>query len=304
MGETKIIAIKTIGEFHWGYSIRAVSESAAAHPYPVPPPSTLIGGLSYGLAKLSRLGESMEIKKEGATVLASRTLSIYDAVTWVAFGFDHLNQGETIILAQGYSDLTRLFRLVYQRGDRHRWEQKDMWFGVAAHGKVYYPSGAFKIVYLIDEEQIKKSGMIRDSIDDALVKACLSINRLGSKESLVSIRSAEITKDIRAVKPPASTSLYFPLALVESYEEEVGEVIELPVFDKDRLKRGLILRGPGLWIGDHESYVLPTLEIGYKGPGSIMIYKLSNQGALIKAVFGSGSEVLVVPRDIARVAIS
>jgi len=293
--KTKLIAAEIVGEFHWGYSIRAVSESAAAHPYPVPPPSTLIGALSYSFSRLRNLGECISIVKDNKIFLASRALMFSNIITWATFGFKRNEKSNKIVLAQEYSDPIRLFRLIYQRGVRHEKKYKNMWFGVAAHGKVYYPSGQFKIIYLLREDMLLKNIGESEDIRKIIRKACFSINRLGSRESIVSVEQVKITNNIDVIDPPENTSFYFPLRLVKFYATERGELVKLPVFDRKSLERGFIFRGDKLWIGDHESFIVPTIEWGFKGPGKIRVERLSEKGRLIKMFFDDrSSETIVV----------
>jgi len=289
MAPEELQALKVTGEFHWGYSIRAVSESAAAHPYMVPPPSTLIGALSYGLTRVRGLSECTNIEGK----LASRTLEAYSIVSWATFGLQD-ERKEMAIVAHGYSDPVRLFRLPYQRGARHEWAQRDMWFGVAAHGKTYYPTGGFKILYLIRKREAEE--ILGGDYQEILLRSCASICRLGSREGLVSIESVELSEDLQRINPPARTSLYFPARLVVEIEEERGEDILLPILTQ--MRDALIFRGVSLWMGDHERYILPVIARNVRAPGELEIHQLAEEGALLKVAFPKGEEIVVIPKEI------
>ena len=188
-------ALLVKGVFHWGFSVRIVTESAGAQQYLLPPPSTLTGALSYGLSISKALSEC--ITKKGKKVkLFSRVVKLADAIKWATFAFSDEASIDGHAAAIGYSDFIRSFRLIYQRGARHSWEQQDMWYGVSAHGKVYACGTGFKTVYIVDEQKLKELGFR----DEDLLIAAFSIVRIGAREGLVSILDVNLSNRIEIVR--------------------------------------------------------------------------------------------------------
>ncbi|MHC1637483.1 MAG: type I-A CRISPR-associated protein Cas5a [Candidatus Nezhaarchaeales archaeon] len=275
------LALLIEGVFHWGFSIRMVSESAAANPYPIPPPSTLIGALAYGYATTKREPECHE---KGSFSTAAK---VFDYVLWASFALKWSN-GQCLTSC---TDMIRMFSLIYQRGERHEWKYHDMWFGVRGHGKTYYPNGAFAAIYLLKDEAVK----MLFNHEESLLKAAYSITRIGSKESLTSIVSAEISRDFRQVSPPLRTSFYFPARLVKAYDERYVISATLPILSREMysLKRTPILPGA------HEDYLIPVGNKEFWSPGEATIYELSEGAKAIEIKFNEHDVRLVVPSDVA-----
>jgi CRISPR-associated protein Cas5a/b/c len=286
------------GAFHWGFSVRIVTESAGAQYYPYPPPSTLIGALAYGLSALKGLPECrLSASSGGRAALLSNAASTYGIVRWAAFAFSDELSVVQRSAAVGYSDFIRAFRLPYQRGARHTWEQRDMWYGVSAHGKVYACGAGFKAFYLIDEGRLKDLGVN----DSDLLTAAYSIVRIGVRESLVSVTAVEASRDIRAsmaeeVKRPFETEYYFPARLAEDVEE--AETTHLPKLD---VKLWEFRPESPIALHDHEGYYMPSRLAFILTPGRMRINKLAKGGALLTARFNDNRvERLVVPIDVVR----
>jgi len=282
-------ALLVEGVFHWGFSVRIITESAGAQYYPLPPPSTLIGALAYGVNALLAHPECEAQKRKN---LYSGARRLRRAVKWAAFALsDELSVGGKAA-AIGYSDFIRSFRLIYQRGVRHQLEQKRMWYGISAHGKVYACGAGFKVLYLIDERGLEELGVS----EDVLVRSALSIVRIGAREGLVSIFRARLTDSVKPVNAPTVTEYYFPSRLAEIGNPEEVMSIMLPVMS-DRLWEFRPRKPLGL--SDHEEYYTPGM--GYiLRPGRIEVVRL-NKGALaLKACLREREEVVVVPDEVMR----
>lgn len=308
-----MMALLVKGVFHWGFSVRLITESAAAQWYPVPPPSTLIGALAYGVSLAKGLPEC-EIRgvehgsassrggkkrQEPGEVILSGAARLLNVVRWATFAFsDELSVGGRSA-AVGCSDFIRAFRLIYRRKERHEWEDKDMWFGIGAHGKVYACGTGFKALYIIDEVQAERKGL---SAED-LCKAAFSIVRFGAKEGLVSVRDVELTDSIEVLKPnevdELSVEYYFPRELAEAYSG--AEIVALPKLRVD-LMEFRPERPPALH--DHEEYLVPE-GLGFIArAGKIRVRKLSQRGVALRAKFGAGSETVIVPKEVVEVGQS
>jgi len=291
-----MLALVVRGLFHWGFSVRIVTESAGAQCYPYPPPSTLIGALAYGVSSVKGVPEC-KLSSKNTTIVSSATL-IDGAVRWATFAFSDEGSIMRRSVAISYSDFIRAFRLLYQRVQRHTWDQSDMWYGVNAHGKVYACGAGFKTFYLIDEERFKDLGLD----DRDLLTAAYSIVRLGAREGLVSVISAEVSRDVRIfsakdAKVPFETEYYFPARLVEDVVEG-AETVHLPKLDRSiwefRPEEPFALH-------DHEEYYAPSSLGVVLRTGKMRVNRLAEEGALVIASFGNGViEKVVVPVGVVK----
>jgi len=273
------------GEIHWGYSIRAVSESAAAHPYTVPPPSTLMGALAFGIAQL-HLRKPECLYEDGK--LYSFTVKVFDHTLWATMSLG----GSSLVTPS--SDMIKMFSLIYQRGERHKLEywEKGMWFGVRGHGKMYNPNGNFKILYVINDRLIDEIGS-----EQNLIKAAYQISRLGSKESIVNINSALLSTKLEVMrdKRPLRTSFYFPTELAEDVADAV--IVTLP----KTLKSSFIISPrEALSLSLHENYYLPALQLGYLRPREAIVRKLSKNGVAFRASFEDREILFIAPKSLAE----
>jgi len=279
------LALLIEGTFHWGFSVRMISESAAANPYPVPPPSTLVGALAYGCAIVKRFSECYLEKNKKYSTAAK----LVKYILWSTFSL----KGNNVCLTS-YSDMLRMFSLPYQRGARHEPKYRDMWFGVRAHGKVYYPNGGFGILYLLDDGIIEFLGG-----EDILLRAASHIVRLGSREGLVSISNISLSSSISVVNPPIRTSFYFPKKLVKVLDRENVTLVTLPVFSKDLYLAERITALPGM----HEEYYVPLAVPAFWLPGDVEVRVLNDEGAALKIDFGDNRQInLIVPKRVAKLA--
>jgi len=293
-----MLALLVRGLFHWGFSARIITESAGAQYYPYPPPSTLIGALAYGVNVVKGLPECNLLASGKGVTLVSSSALVYDAVPWATFAFSDELSAVRRSAALGYSDFIRAFRLLYQRVDRHKWEQSDMWYGVNAHGKVYACGAGFKAFYLVDEKRSKDLGL---SYRDLLTAAC-SIVRIGAREGLVSVISVEASRDVKVfsaeeAKVPFETEYYFPARLAEDTVEE-AEVVHLPRLDK---KLWEFRPEDPLGLHEHEEYYAPSSLGLIIRPGKMRVNRLTGEGALVVANFSNNVvEKVVVPLEVVK----
>jgi len=292
-----MLALVVRGLFHWGFSVRIVTESAGAHCYPYPPPSTLIGALAYGVSNVRGDPECRLSTNSKNTTIVSNAILIADVVHWATFAFSDEGSIMRRSAAVSYSDFIRAFRLLYQRVQRHTWNQSEMWYGVNAHGKVYACGAGFKIFYLIDEERFRSLGLD----DRGLLTAAYSIVRIGAREGLVSVTSAEVSRDVKIfsakeAKGPFETEYYFPARLVEDVEG--AETVHLPKLERRiwefRPERPFALH-------DHEEYYVPSSLGVVLRPRKMRVNRLAEKGSLVVASFSNGvSEKVVTPLEVVR----
>jgi CRISPR-associated protein Cas5a/b/c len=289
-----MLALLVEGIFHWGFSVRLVTESAGAQYYPYPPPSTLIGALAYGVSAVKGLPECIiSPAGKGSNAILSTVAQIHRAVRWATFAFSDKFSVRRVG-AVGYSDFIRAFRLPYQRGQRHTWGQSEMWYGVNAHGRVYACGAGFKAIYLVDEKRLE--GLELGESD--LLRAAYSIVRIGARESLVSVVSAEVTKDVEVqmsgeVKEPLEIEYYFPARLAEDVEH--AELVHLPRLDS-RLWEFRPTRPVALH--EHEEFYAP-LGLGFVlKPGRMLVGRLAEGAIVVIARFKGSVERLVAPAEV------
>jgi CRISPR-associated protein Cas5a/b/c len=289
-----MLALLVEGVFHWGFSVRLVTESAGAQYYPYPPPSTLIGALAYGVSAIKGLPECIiSPAGKGSNAILSTVAQIHRAVRWATFAYSS-KFPQRPVGAVGYSDFIRAFRLPYQRGQRHTWDQSEMWYGVNAHGRVYACGAGFKSIYLINEKGLKELELSETD----LLRGAYSVVRIGARESLVSVFSAEVTRDVKVqmpeeVKEPLDIEYYFPARLAKDVER--AELIQLPRLD------------PRLWefrptrpvaLHEHEEFYAP-LGLGFvRKPGRMLVGGLAEGAIFVTARFKGGVERLVAPAEV------
>ncbi len=292
-----MIALLVEGLFHWGFSTRVITESAGAQYYLFPPPSTLIGALTYGISILKDLPECELIQgKKGSNRTISGAMRLQNIVKWATFALsDELSIGGHAT-AVGYADFMRSFRLIYQRGVRHTWDQQDMWYGVSSHGKVYACGSGFKILYLIDERNLANLSIDRED----LVRAAYSIVRLGAKEGLVSIVRVDRSDSWRVVDPRELERLeieyYFPSELAE-VDDTTADRISLPLLNT-KLWEFRPREPPALH--DHVEYFVPRRLAFIARAGRIRVNKNKVRGVVIDVRFGQRREILIAPNEVLR----
>ncbi len=181
----------------WGFTVKYPSQSAAQETLPYPPPSTLIGALASGYARLLSLPE-----KDGDKT--SLTVRLLDYVRYAT------------ICIRGYgvkqSDPHRNIVIGFQRKERRR--NPRYWYGLQAMGKVYFPDAEARIVYIVEDEQV-----------DTLAKAAWNILYLGSKEGLITVEEVKVI-DIEVVDDDYGETCYMtPKDLVASRPRRSQEIV-------------------------------------------------------------------------------
>ncbi len=256
---SKFFYIKVGLNTHWGYSFRRTIFSKTRDSYLLPPPTTLIGALAYGLAKIKGLPEEVLIK--GVKDWASSSELLREELTSV-----HVRVNSPL---HHHSDLSRIWWF--------RKRERRSKFDAVALGKVYtslsYSNEPhLDIIYIFNEST-------KDKIKE-LIAATYSITRLGCKEAIVSVKNvnygyAEVISD-----ESVSTSYSFWLDLVDTLE---GDVVIQEVIDYRVNPLGNYLRAT------YGRYVYPYNQL-LKKP-SIVKVKLRREVAKALKV---GSEVVII----------
>lgn len=224
MASHQLIGLRIEVTFHWGFWVRAPFTSRYQESLTIPPPTTLIGALAEPLIQLGFLkGVRGETIKTDLGV--SSAASLLDSIIPTAsFCFDGTQNGFA------YEDINRYITLHYQQkakdpsGIRRYLPQYRT--GALRVGKVSMPSGRGIACYIIDADAAH--GIFSDDPERSLLQAAYNITRLGSKESIVSVESAEIIPNPTTLKPPLEikTRYYFPYRLAEVTSEPSDFYIE------------------------------------------------------------------------------
>jgi len=166
---------------HWGYSVSYPTASKEKRATLIPPPTTLIGALSYG--KFRGLDASGDLK-------ASPAISFVDKVRVASARLE----GQATYI----EDIVRNVVSYFQRGKRKT--EKRYTYNAIPTGKIYSPGSLLKLVY------------VTSFPEDELRRLSWSITRLGAKEGLVSVEDVEVGR-AEEVKGWVTTGYYFKASI-------------------------------------------------------------------------------------------
>ena len=162
--------------FSWGFSVRPPGLSAGGPSFQVPPPSTLVGALAAGAARvlgwsehLVRAGGRRQVQVYSPAYLLARHLLAAGAVVW----------GPVVL----HRDVVRYSTLPYQSAGNIK--DPAQWFGAQNYGLSMAAGAEAELVLVFDDGVLDLLGG-----PGALRAAAASIHRLGTKESLVSVVEA------------------------------------------------------------------------------------------------------------------
>ena len=223
--------------FHWGFWIRAPYTSRYQSSLSLPPPTTLIGALVNPLISLGYIRsdgtEFYEVVLSDGRQ-ASPVIEFKDMIPTVSFYYKSIN-------AYSYSDINRYIGLHYQSRAREKEREKtaggrrylpEYRFMGLKVGKVTSPSSRGVACYLINEEEA--SDRLGYNWKDIIQIAAYNINRIGSKESIVSVDSVSLVDGVKVINAPADkmrTRCYIPLRCTD--ESSVREHYYIETFWKE-----------------------------------------------------------------------
>ncbi|MEM2689995.1 MAG: type I-A CRISPR-associated protein Cas5a [Nitrososphaerota archaeon] len=257
-----ILGITIRAEFHWGYWIRVPFTSKAQPTLSLPPPTTLIGALASGLVK-EGLIKDPEGKRVSGEIITTRVKTKSRRRDKIDFRSPASLLDEALIAASAaltngrkafmMDDLSKYVTLLFQEkipeevdGEKipRRYLPKYR-AGAINCGKVYYPSGPIDIVFLFDAQRLEE--IICDDPVRALIEASWSINRIGSKESLVIVRNVAFRKleESDIAKGIVMTRFYFP--------SRAGRVLSGDYYTEVFWRRGWGRLDPPIF----EEYIVP-----------------------------------------------
>ncbi len=256
-------ALRIVIELHWGYSVKHPFFSASQPSFRFPPPTTLIGALAFAIAS-REIGTEILVEKDG---LYSYTAELLDDIPWVAYRFLSIDPA---CIAET-RDLTRVLIAPYVRRDNVYPGSPYVW-AVQIHGKVYAPATEIEILYIV-----------RDSIAGKAARCAWGIARLGTKESIASVRSVELLEVGTVASDVIETSYSFARSLAEPIEG-VYTVSRLPIPSREWYRLGAV-RDPSRYLDD---YVVPR---------AMVRARVTERGAALKV---GSLGIVIVPKQVAE----
>jgi len=255
-----ILGLRIKAEYHWGYWIRVPYSSKLQLSLPLPPPTTLLGALASGLVKEGLLkgpnggklsGEllitSIKVGRRGRVDLRSPASLLDDALITASAALSDKRYAFVTEDVSKYVTLLFQAKIMEEVGEERiprRYLPKYR-TGAICCGKIYYPSGPIEAAYLFDLTKLEN--MVDEDPAHALEIAAWNINRIGSKESLVTIKKVscmELSKsDIG--KGVVKTKFYFP--------SSAGRALSDPFYTEVFWRRGWGRLDPPIF----EEYVIP-----------------------------------------------
>jgi CRISPR-associated protein Cas5a/b/c len=200
--------------FAWGYSVKSKKVSKAQHAHVLPPPTTLIGALSKGLAKTLGRGEIIESQGKLASPAKDYASMFEAASAYVEFVKD-----DATGFGKYWEDPLRYQILQFQKP--HRRADPTYRFGLVPAGKVYCPSAKMVLGYLVNEVIAGK--ILGAEWYRQLINAAYSITHIGSKESITAVEKVELKGTEPIKSGELETRFYLPaFAVAEVIDVEQG----------------------------------------------------------------------------------
>lgn len=174
MKDLKVFALLLRLRPSWGYSVKVPNTSASQPSLSLPPPTTLVGAVAYGVLKLQGRDQETEISGGRLTNFAEKLWSatVYSGASLNGFGAPIMDISKYII------------RIYQRKANRDRPEYQ---LGAIPTGKVYV-TGEIRALLGFHEERLSK---IVEKFDEVLPKASYLVTRLGAKESIVSVEEVK-----------------------------------------------------------------------------------------------------------------
>lgn len=188
----------------WGVIVREPNVSASQPSLQFPPPTTLVGAISYGMAKA--LGIDYEVKPE---VRGKKAVPLtLPSVVFTSVLYAGASLGPHTAVA----DINRYIIRTFQRTSRDRREDPGFQFGAITVGKTYV-SGGVKALIAFDEGQLLEALREYSGKDvkdpEGLLRASASyITRLGSKEGIVAVEDVVVGRPKEVGSKNFRSSLY------------------------------------------------------------------------------------------------
>lgn len=277
--------------FTWGFSVKSPFVSAAQLSTLLPPPSTLIGALSYGLAKTLRWPEC-ELSIDSRMVSGARR--VVHLIRSAHLGL----KGEGGTYPMGWTDISRAHALPFLQARYRKPEARSTWFGIHGFGKMLMPNARGRLAFVVDSNIAEKE--LGENWQELLMMAAGSVISIGSKEGLVAVDNVHIENARPEVKR-AKTSYYFPRESVTYCDPTVSELeqAEFWSFDMNSFHwfsaRGRRTRSKDRYSLSIKQFILPILK-GSKRPTQVDV-QISPQGIAITTDEGDPWKTVVGNRS-------
>lgn len=202
--------------------------SISAGAYPLPPPTTIVGALSYAYRRsLNDLRELMADGCSPAVELVEKKKVLYAAAGIL----------KPITISKA---VERLYQHVYLK--KQHWKKPEMAYTVGV-----------RPIVTVDRLQIFLIVSDKD-----LARYCYGMTRLGRKESLIAVDNVVVVPVREALTQNrlCDTAFYFPRSIVKDYSpRDMWMEIDMPILHRDNYsKRTTVL----------ETYVVPKPYTGVK----------------------------------------
>lgn len=188
----------------WGIIVREPNVTASQPSLQVPPPTTLLGALAYGIAKALGIGYETKASAKGRKAeITNLPEAIYPSLLYA---------GASLGPYTLHADINRYIIRTFQKESRERREDPNYQFGALPVGKTYV-SGEIRAVLAFDERKLTEAiegyaGVkVKDLVD--LLRASASyITRLGSKEGIIAVNEVDVGEPKPLSSPDFESSLY------------------------------------------------------------------------------------------------
>ena len=200
--------------FAWGFSVKTPHVSAAEFSVLLPPPSTLIGAIAYGLARQLNWSEC-EVSK-GA--IASTAKRVAEFVKSAHFGLERaLNGGSPM----NWVDITRVNALPFLQPKYRTPNQRATWFGIHGFGKVIMPNAKGHAMFVIDSELAREK--LGEKWHTLVERSVFSMISIGSKEGFIAVDEVTMKK-AKILNGRVKTAYYFPTNAIINCRPPLGEL--------------------------------------------------------------------------------
>lgn len=204
---------------HWGFWTRSPDTSKFQSSFTIPPPTTLLGSLSADLIRRGAVNLNGE-KVSGESwpfegVISSPVAILEKAIPAATAYYEHGTRGFP------HDDVSKLVTLHFHgkqleegilRRRRARYRT-----GALPVGKIYAPSGKLVICYLLNESELEV--LLGAKWKTEILFSAYNIDRIGSKESIVSIDEVEPYDQLVPVREEIiETRFYFPMRHASPHE--------------------------------------------------------------------------------------
>ena len=222
-------------KFHWGFQSHQPEKNRVKSTLMIPPPTTLIGALlyylDYGVEVISESGSSY-------FPMDSRTDKILASASYIP-GDDSINDEDYGKNLHIFSTPIKNTVINYVRTGN----MQTIRTNIIAEEKILYPQGKMDILYIFKE----------DYDEDLILRMSSSIQRVGSKESIVSVESVKTGEAILIEnQSEIKTRFYF--------SQKMGEPVETT-----KAKNYIV---SNFWVSSHrqkniikENFVIPNYGI-------------------------------------------